>query len=62
MLTNKLQAIWLELQELTNKVNKQTTNYMARTTMLTNKLQTIWLELLDVNKQTTNYMARTTRC
>ena len=53
MLTNKLQAIWLELQD----VNKQTTNYMV-----TNKLQTKWLELLDVNKQTTNYMARTTRC
>ena len=28
MLTNKLQAIWLELQD----VNKQTTNYMAGTT------------------------------
>ena len=28
MLTNKLQAIWLELQD----VNKQTTSYMARTT------------------------------
>ena len=28
MLTNKLQTIWLELQD----VNKQTTNYMARTT------------------------------
>ena len=28
MLTNKLQAIWLELLD----VNKQTTNYMARTT------------------------------
>ena len=28
MLTNKLQTLWLELQD----VNKQTTNYMARTT------------------------------
>ena len=28
MLTNKLQTIWLELLD----VNKQTTNYMARTT------------------------------
>ena len=28
MLTNKLQTIWLELQD----VNKRTTNYMARTT------------------------------
>ena len=28
MLTNKLQAIWLELLD----GNKQTTNYMARTT------------------------------
>ena len=28
MLTNKWQAIWLELLD----VNKQTTNYMARTT------------------------------
>ena len=28
MLTNKLQIIWLELLD----VNKQTTNYMARTT------------------------------
>ena len=28
MLTNKLQAIWLELQD----VNKQITSYMARTT------------------------------
>ena len=28
MLTNKLKAIWLELQD----VNKQTTNYIARTT------------------------------
>ena len=27
MLTNKLQTIWLELLD----VNKQTTNYMART-------------------------------
>ena len=35
MLTNKLQTIWLELLDV-NKllldVNKQTTNYMARTT------------------------------
>ena len=45
MLTNKLQTIWLELLD----VNKQTTSYMARTTLL----QAIWLELLDVNKQTT---------
>ena len=30
MLTNKLQTIWLELELL--DVNKQTTNYMARTT------------------------------
>ena len=28
MLTNKLQTLWLELLD----VNKQTTNYMARTT------------------------------
>ena len=28
MLTNKLQTIWLEILD----VNKQTTNYMARTT------------------------------
>ena len=28
MLTNKLQTIWLELLD----VNKQTTNYIARTT------------------------------
>ena len=28
MVTNKLQAIWLELQD----VNKQITSYMARTT------------------------------
>ena len=52
MLTNKLQAIWLEL--LARLINKQTT--MART------IDAIWLELLDVNKQTTSYMARTTRC
>ena len=32
MLTNKLQTIWLELLARTTSVNKQTTNYMARTT------------------------------
>ena len=39
MLTNKLQAIWLELQDVNKQItsymartNKQTTNYMARTT------------------------------
>ena len=36
MLTNKLQTIWLELLD----VNKQITNYMARTNVK-NKLQ--WL-------------------